>query len=342
LIIVMCAVLSGMKTLDDLVDYGELKAETLERIFAIHKIPSRTTFARILSILDPELVGQAILTFVKNKWGNPGNQIAFDGKAIRATHKKGHEQPLHILSAMATQTGITLASMNVPEKTNEIPMIREMIELLNIEGKTVTADALNTQKETVARIVEKKGDYVLPVKENHKTFYHDIRFYLLDLILKHEAQGLDYASTTEGTKAKTVLRECWVLSDFETFGESEQWVGLRSLIALRRTTIKHGIETVGEWNFFISNLHSEPLEFLSIIRSHWSIESMHWWGDVILGEDASRFGSTAAQLTLNTLRKLALAVHKDFKLKTNSKKSLKSSMTRTLLDDTRLMDLITL
>lgn len=35
-------------------------------------------------------------------------------------------------------------------------------------------DAMGTQTTITSKIIKKKGDYCLAVKENHKTFYEDI------------------------------------------------------------------------------------------------------------------------------------------------------------------------
>jgi len=54
----------------------------------------------------------------------------------------------------------------VEEKSNEIPAVSELIDLLGttLKGTVVTADALNTQKATAAAIIAEGADYVLTVK----------------------------------------------------------------------------------------------------------------------------------------------------------------------------------
>jgi len=45
----------------------------------------------------------------------------------------------------------------VEEKTNEILMTRELLDLLDIKGCIVMWDALNTQKENAAKVIERKA-----------------------------------------------------------------------------------------------------------------------------------------------------------------------------------------
>ena len=51
-------------------------------------------------------------------------------------------------------------------------------------------------------------------------------------------------------------------------------------------------------------------EFPTSVRSHWSIENMHWVSDVVFGEDASRFRNGAAAENYSFLRKFVISLLK--------------------------------
>jgi len=53
-------------------------------------------------------------------------------------------------------------------KSNEIPLVREMISAMNREGLIYTLDALHTQKETLRTIIDNHCDYIVGVKGNQK------------------------------------------------------------------------------------------------------------------------------------------------------------------------------
>ncbi len=57
-----------------------------------------------------------------------------------------------------TDTGISLGQKTVDSKSNEIPAVRELIEMLNVEGIIVTANAMHCQKGTAEVIIKNKGD----------------------------------------------------------------------------------------------------------------------------------------------------------------------------------------
>ena len=56
--------------------------------------------------------------------------------------------------------------ISVDDKSNEIPVVKELLEILNLKGEVVTADAMHCQKEAAKKIIEKEADYVLQVKDN--------------------------------------------------------------------------------------------------------------------------------------------------------------------------------
>ena len=90
-----------------------------------------------------------------------GEVIAVDGEF--GTAKSGEPRnALRILSAYVTENGVVLAQEAIHEKTNEIPVFQEMLTYLDVEGKTVTADAMHCQRETCRGVIQRKGNGQFP------------------------------------------------------------------------------------------------------------------------------------------------------------------------------------
>jgi len=93
---------------------------------------------------------------------------------MKATRSADGKQT-HILSAILHNDGITLGSIEIPAKTNEIPAVIDLLAPLSIEGTMVTLDAMHTQRKTAEFIVqEKHADYLMTVKENQKDLFEKI------------------------------------------------------------------------------------------------------------------------------------------------------------------------
>ena len=169
--LVMLSVLCGMDELDKMVDYGKNKKEFLEKEFDIKSIPSKSTLTRIFVMIDPKWLGLSIVGIVQSLINKKHSQIMLDGKAIKSTDAiKSIEKMMNIVTAY-TDTGISLSQKTVENKTNEIPAVQELIEMLDVEGMIITADAMHCQKETARTIVDNGGDYVLQLKANQQHFF---------------------------------------------------------------------------------------------------------------------------------------------------------------------------
>jgi predicted transposase YbfD/YdcC len=83
--------------------------------------------------------------------------------------------PAHVVSAWASKNKILLGQIKTDEKSNEITAIPELLDMIYVRGSTVTIDAMGCQQEIAKKIVDKGADYVLSLKENQPTLYHDVQ-----------------------------------------------------------------------------------------------------------------------------------------------------------------------
>ena len=197
--LVMIAILCGMDELDKIIDYGENKKEFLKKEFNIKLIPSKSTLTRVIATINPKWLSLSIVCILNTLIKNNPSQIMLDGKAIKSTDAiKTIETMMNIVTAY-TDTGISLGQITVDSKSNEIPAVRELIKMLNIEGMVITADAMHCQKETAETIIKNKGDYVLQLKANQGNFYKDVYAMFDDKYMNEADKDCEYEtfSTTE-------------------------------------------------------------------------------------------------------------------------------------------------
>ena len=76
-----------------------------------------------------------------------------------------------MISAWASSNQVVLGQLKTKEKSNEITAIPHLLRLPDISGCIITIDAMGTQKKIAQTIIKNDGDYILAVKENHKTLY---------------------------------------------------------------------------------------------------------------------------------------------------------------------------
>lgn len=336
----MVAVLCGMDELDKIVDYGENKKEFLEKEFNIKLIPSKSTLTRVIATINPKWLSLSIVCILKTLIKDKVGQIMLDGKAIKSTDAiRTIETMMNIVTAY-TDTGISLGQITVDSKSNEIPAVKELIELLNIEGVVVTADAMHCQKETAEIIIKNKGDYVLQLKANQKGFYEDVYAMFDEKYINEADKDCEYEtfSTIEKSHGRIEKRTCYVLNEIEFFTDYiAEWKGLKKIFAVKREIEKNG-EKTEEISLYLSSKNTSAENLLSYTRKHWEIESMHHILDVTYDEDRCKLLTQRAQENVNIFRKMGVSVHKNY-LK-NKKQTVKSSMFNCLLNDNLLLEVI--
>lgn len=338
--LVMVAVLCGMDELNKIIDYGNNKKEFLEKEFGITSIPSKSTLTRVIALINPKMLSLSVVCILKNLIKNKETQIMLDGKAIKSTDSiKTIETMMNIVTAY-TNTGISLGQIVVDSKSNEIPAVRELIELLDVEGTIITADAMHCQKETAEVIIKNKADYVLQLKANQKSFYEDVYAMFDDkyMDVTNKADEYEIFETIEKSHGRIEKRTCYVLNNIEYFTDYlADWKGLKKIFAIKREVEKDN-KITSEMSCYLSSKNASAEELLSYTRNHWQIESMHHILDVTFNEDRCKLLTQKAQENINIFRKMGVSVHKNYL--NGKKQTVKSNMFNCLLNDNYLLEIL--
>lgn len=137
--------------------------------------PSPSTFCRLLQKVEGRALEKILLEIQEQVRGQAPKDdlIVLDGK------EPNHGGGQGVLTAVASPSQFYLGSEIVEEKTNEIPVAPELLGRLDLRGRMVSLDALNTQDQTARAIVmEGGGDYLLTVKGNQPTVLENIKTFV--------------------------------------------------------------------------------------------------------------------------------------------------------------------
>ena len=283
-------------------------------------IPSHDTFNRVFAIMDPVVLEKNyqnwIRQFVKIK---EGSIISIDGKTIRGAGTKDDEGYAHMLSACLSDEGISLGQLNVDKKTNEISVIPQLLDMLDIKGCIITADAMGCQKEVVRKIVkEKKASYVLAVKDNQRNLHEQI---LETAKMVRPSSIFTEVDAGHGRVEERVYR---IYRDLSFITGVWNWEKLAALVVVESTRYNKKKQTESvEKRCYITNLpKGSSATIAHAIRNHWQVESMHWVLDVVFGEDACRKRVYNAAENYSRMMKVVLSLLRHHKKKTGGTKSL--------------------
>src|SRR5579871_1621193 len=277
LILAVCATLGGADGWADIERFGKAKLDFFRRFLDWpHGIPSHDTFGRVFARLDPAALLACIQQWLTALAGTvAGEVVAIDGKTLRGSFDTvAAHNPLHLVSAWATQTRLLLGQVAVDSKSNEITAIPLLLELLDLRGCIVTLDAMGCQREIVAALRDGEADYVITLKANQGTLYDDVAGFFIDA-LEHDFAGIDhrYLKTVDHGHGRHETRHYYSVPVPEALQRMHAWQDLRSLGMVYAERHVGDAEPVGETRFFISSLPPKVKTFARAVRSHWGIEN---------------------------------------------------------------------
>ena len=90
-----------------------------------------------------------------------------------------------------------------------------MLDAINIEGRTITADALLTQVKLATYLVSRGAHYHFTVKLNQATLHNDIAFHF-----QNRRDRADFTCTGKGEHGRIETRKIWTtttLNDYLSF-----------------------------------------------------------------------------------------------------------------------------
>jgi predicted transposase YbfD/YdcC len=219
-----------------------------------------------------------------------------------------------MVSAWATMNHISLGQVVVDAKSNEITAIPKLLDLIDVSGGMVTIDAMGCQTEILEKIVEKKADACIAVKQNQPKLYEAIEQHF-DVLTENDFQDakvrwMDSSEKGHGRGESRVYAICPVPKSVKNL---ERWHHVRAIGMSTNVTVRNGKEHT-EIRYYIVTRYVSGERFANAVRRHWGIEnSLHWQLDVTFREDDCRVRKGHSDANLSVIRRFALSMLKNDK-----------------------------
>ena len=231
--------------------------------------------------------------------------IAIDGKWLRGI---GDGQQVKLFAAMLQEEKVIIAQHRIPEDTNEITQVRQLLDPVNLENAVVTRDAAHAQRDTAQYIAGSKeegnraSDYLLTVKANQPSLQRAI----YDAIQQDCPRDPDHTDLDYG-HGRVIRRSIWVTSAVGVdFPHASQVIRIR----------RDGYDIAGapiskEVVHAITSLDADrarPADLARIARGQWGIESVHWLRDTAYREDSGTAYTGSEPQVMATCRNIAISL----------------------------------
>lgn len=226
---------------------------------------------------------------------------------------------------------LSLEGRDEEKQTNEIKTAIPLLAVIDIQGKTITADALLTQRELARYLVEeRRAHYHFTVKGNQKKLLEETAFYFDNLDRKP-----DYSTLDSADHGRIETRNIWVtttLNDYLSFPH----VGQAFMVERIRIHKKSGKQS-REVAYGITSkipIQASAAQVLQDNRQHWCIEnSCHYIIDWNYDEDRSRISKGHGPENMTRLRRFAVSVIKSKRVRNVAQKMRELTLNTRLVFD---------
>ena len=270
--------------------------------------PSKSSFHRVLSEIDPALLDQALRRFI-DRQRSPGGAVALDGKVTDAERMRGSDCERMLVAAVEHGSGLVCGQTACEGAGGEIKGVRRLLRGIDICDRVMTLDALHTQTKTARLIVERGGFYLMTVKGNQQTLLDDVSAFDWDA----EQVAATECETTEKGHGRIETRRCRTIGldlvspDYVAMPHRRQ----AFRIERERQVLRSGKKTA-ETVYGVTSLRPERAsasELLALNRGHWEIENrLHYVRDFTYDEDRNRVRSKKLRRNLAGLANAAISI----------------------------------
>jgi len=269
-----------------------------------------------------------------------GEVITVDGKTLRGSHDRdAGKSAIHLVSAWAQHSRLVLGQRTVDSKSNEITAIPALLALLDLQGCTVTIDAMGTQVAIATQIIRQQGNYALAVKDNQETLHTDIAMVFAATADTPPDAMPDHTRTVDAGHDRIEVRDYWLITaaeDLDYVNRNGIWPAVGGIGMVRRERTLHGV-TTSETSYYLLSGTPTVRTFAHAVRGHWGIENqVHWVLDVTFSEDQSRIRVGNGAQNFSVLRHIALNMLRH----EPSKGSIKTKRFRAALDPVYLLKVL--
>jgi predicted transposase YbfD/YdcC len=317
LLFVILAKLCGEDTPFGVADWVKNRSEWLHTVLSLtySRLPHHSTYRRIMETHEEELDRVTTNFLARLSEKKPYEIVVIDGKTLRGTLTPEDPFGVHVLTAFLPEVGIALKQLPVEkEKENEIVVAPKLLAGLNLEGKIVLGDAMQTQRALSSQIVDANGHFVWIVKDNQKLTRQAI-----ELLFAPEkpkpGQGcppLDFqtAKTFDAHHGRSEKRTITVSSMLNDYLD---WPSVQQVFKLDRhfthsTTGKVHQESQYGMTSLMAN-QANPEKMLELVRAEWGIENkLHFRRDVTFHEDKTRMTLKPIARAMAILNNLVIAL----------------------------------
>jgi predicted transposase YbfD/YdcC len=317
--ILFCSIfgmLAGADNFKSIHLWTEAKQDWLEQFLDFPEgVPSHDTFCRVFQLIDPDELRRCFVRWSRVMASHDEDLVAIDGKTLRGSFQEGdRETALEVVFAWASTNGLVLSGIGV-ENGHERQGMVDTLEMLDLEGCTVSMDALGCDRSIARKIGRQGGDYLMVVKADQPEMHEQLETFWTWALddERPDDQSLppiDDVRDVDRAHGRIETRHLHWTQATEALHLERDWPYLEGLERLYTRRNPSNGETTETVHYLISSHDApDPEDLLSKKRRHWGVENQtHWVLDVVFGEDDNRSRLDHAAENLALIRRMVMNI----------------------------------
>lgn len=176
---VVCAVLCGVRGFTPIAEWIHDQPVDFWHALGYRRRPPKWgAFRNLLRAIDVDALERVLTAWIEpliRRPLEPGElaAISIDGKVLRGSFDR-LQGTVRLLAAFDHRTGCVISQCAAPSETNEEKTCLEFLKRFVLEGRVAVLDAAFCYEEVCDAVVERKGHYFIPVKDNQPTLLNAI------------------------------------------------------------------------------------------------------------------------------------------------------------------------
>lgn len=206
-----------------------------------------------------------------------------------------------------------------------------MLDAIDISGRTITADALLTQRQFARYLVSRGADYHFTVKANQPKLLEAIAYYF-----ENNQTDADFITTGHGEHGRIETRKIGITTKLNQYVDFPH---VSHVFMINRQSIEKKTGNASNETIYgitsVTGIKATPQQILKDNRQHWSVESSHYIIDWNYDEDRSQIRTGHGPENITRLRRFAIGLLKN---KKTSKETIPEMMKKLMLNTRAVFD----
>ena len=288
LAISLLATLKGKSSFDSFEQFALANFDSLRRFMRLKGVPpNRYDFSALFNALDPKQMDSTLEFFVNPmREALPDGQFAIDSEVLRSTFAGALKRsPLHRVQVFLPGVGLAFGQAKTSRHSDETTAIPSVLDMLDLDGRLVTAHSPHTRRDLSARIVEEGGDYVIPVRCDQNSLHKDAQ------LLFGNPEALKQMDSYRRDDCRGFRRNeiliATVSQDVGRLRKQHDWPGLKAVGKIEAVYERKGRkgqndQTERTVRLFFMSREILPERLMDLTWHHWKDYSrFHWVLDVV-------------------------------------------------------------